>query len=216
VKLLKADVKTSFPIISFLLVSFVFLGCSEPKKKEIAPAPTKQKATTSVEKVDAVKSQPVETQTAPKETTPDCVFDLSTQNDDFLKGIGELEGYYWNPETKTAFIRLSKTETLDIHRGGCDEFSLEATFTVPKNITLETHQKYIFEKILWIAELLYHPSDFKVLKKTIKEDKYAVSDSEAEQVHINLMDQEVYNSYLITYDRQDPKQNTFSISYFIN
>lgn len=200
--------KTRFLGILYFSFALLFLSCSENKKKVEISSPIVKEETFEIPKTEN------KTQKTPDQT--DCAFDTSTQTDHFLKGIDDLKGYSWDPKTKTASLRLSKTEVLEIYRGGCDQFSLKATFTVPKTITLEKNQKYIFDKILWISELVYDKSEYEIIEKSLTEDKYAIDKTNPERIHINLMDQKIYNSFVIYYDSYYPEYNTFSIEYFLN
>lgn len=200
--------KTRFLGILYFSFALLFLNCSENKKKVHTSSPIIKEEIFEIPKTEN------STQKIPDKT--DCIFDTSTQNDSFLKGIDDLKGYSWNTETKTASLRLSKTEVLEIYRGGCDQFSLKATFTVPKKITLEKNQKYIFDKILWVSELIYDASEYKIIEESLTEDKYAIDKTNPERIHINLMDQKIYNSFVIYYDSYYPEYNTFSIEYFLN
>lgn len=204
--------KIRFLRIFYFSFALILLNCSDNKKKDHSSLPTKKTAPTLIPKTTTQSEKKKEQ--ASKNI--DCVFDLTTQNDDFLKGIDALKEYSWDQETKTASLRLSKTEVLEIYRGGCDHFSLKATFTVPKKITLEKNQKYIFDKILWISQLVYHNSEYELIESTLTEEKYAIDKTNPERIHINLMDQKIYNSFVIYYDSYYPEYNTFSIEYFLN
>ena len=146
----------------------------------------------------------------------DCIFDLETQNDDFLKGIKELQNYSWDSKTKTATIIISIDETIEIYRGGCDDFSLSAKFIVPKKITFKKNKEYIFGKILWVSKLLYDKSDYEIINECINKNKYSVDESDPNNIHINLMNNLVYNNFIIFYNNEENQFNTFSITYFIN
>lgn len=57
-----------------------------------------------------------------EQNTDDCVFELTTQTDSFLKDIPELEDYVWIDSLKQAVILLENQETLNVTRGGCIHF----------------------------------------------------------------------------------------------
>lgn len=189
-------------------------SCDQPKKSKSRTPNLNEKKATSRDTEGS--TQNVETQKKETSEKPDCIFDVSAQNDDFLKGIGELEGYHWNPETKTAFIRISKTETLDIFRGGCDHFSMKATFSVSKDLTLEKNQKDLFDKIIWVSSLLYNQIDSQAIKKALSEGKYSLDEISDESTTMHLMDQKLYKNYVIHYDSGNDRYNQFSINYHLN
>jgi hypothetical protein len=94
-------VKTRFFGILYFSFALLFLSCSENKKKVETSSPIVKEKTFEIPKTENT------TQKLPSKK--DCLFDTSTQNDDFLKGIDDLKGYSWDPKTKTASLRLSNT-----------------------------------------------------------------------------------------------------------
>lgn len=191
---------------SYLFPFLVFLNSYYLKKqKERDPESVKLH---TEEQLDSIK--PVN----PK-FYQDCIFDQSTQNDDFLKDINELKNYTWDSKKKTATIKISNQETLKIHRGGCDHFSLDAEFIVPKSITFQNNKEYIFSKILWVSELLYK-SDFKAIKAVLDNNQISISQESSNFIFINLMDKELYEGFFISFKSENTEYNTFSISYYIN
>lgn len=200
----------SFLKITFALSLLLFFSeCTSDKKEKKVVKKTSVKQVEEV--IDTIKPS-IENQ----EKEEDCIFDQETQNDDFLKGISELKGYVWNQEKRTATLKISEKETLKIFRGGCDHFSLSATFLVPKEITFQKNEKYFLSRILWISKLIYHKTEFEAIDIVIKENKYSVDKSNPENIHINFLNKEVYNSFTAFYNAENKDYNTFSIEYFLN
>ena len=151
-----------------------------------------------------------------QESNDDCTFDLKTQNDGFLKGIKELKNYYWNQKNKTATIKISNQETINIFRGGCYDFLLKAEFQVPKTITFKKNKKYILNRILWISKLIYEEIDHLEIERCLLKNQISISESDPSDIHINLLSTKIYNSHTIFYNSKNKKFNTFSIEYFTN
>jgi hypothetical protein len=63
----------------------------------------------------------------------DCVFDLNTQTDDFLKETPKFSNYVWNNERKKATIKLDNGNTLIVTRGGCVHFSFYGNLLLNKS-----------------------------------------------------------------------------------
>ena len=105
----------------------------------------------------------------------DCIFDQSTQNDAFLKGIAELSNYTWNADKHTATILLSNTDTLYISRGGCYDFGVSAEFSL-----MDVNENYsdfekAKEKVLWITSLLKEEFDHDLLVKAFESKAYSTA-----------------------------------------
>jgi hypothetical protein len=104
----------------------------------------------------------------------DCIFDQTTQTDDFLKGIKEFEGYTWNKETKTASIRLSENEALEIYRGGCAHFGLSISFKlIGENVSYPKDKQVVFGKLLWAAKLIKE-FDYELIEKDILNENFEI------------------------------------------
>ena len=59
----------------------------------------------------------------------ECIYDLETQTNGFLKETSFGEIHEWNNDNKTALIHISEYETLEILRGGCSHFNYFVTLT---------------------------------------------------------------------------------------
>ncbi|APG65107.1 hypothetical protein LPB136_06980 [Tenacibaculum todarodis] len=196
----------TFKNISLILLffSFLFFGCNFKKEEE------KKHKSILIEKVlDTIK-------TKQNIIIEDCIFDQETQNDDFLKGIVELKNYSWDKKTKTATINISKNEVLEIYRGGCDHFALNAKFIVPKSITFKQNKDYILSRILWASKLIFNESDFKIIEESILQNKFSIDNSIPEDIHLNFLNNDVYNNYTFFYNSSNKKYNTFSIQYYLD
>ena len=106
----------------------------------------------------------------------DCIFDQSTQNDAFLKGIAELSNYTWNADKHTATILLSNTDTLYISRGGCYDFGVSAEFSL-----MDVNESYsdfekAKEKVLWVTSLLKEDFDHDLLVKAFENKAYSTAE----------------------------------------
>ncbi|CAM1345601.1 hypothetical protein [Tenacibaculum amylolyticum] len=192
---------------SYLFPFLVFLNSCSYSKKQKERDPKSVKSLTE-KQIDTIK--PINS-----DINQDCIFDQSTQNDGFLKDINELKNYTWDSIKKTATIKISDQEILKIHRGGCDHFSLNAEFTVPKSITFDHHKEYIFSRILWVSELLYK-SSFKAIKDALKDNKISITQESSHFTFISLTHEELYESFFVTFKSDNTEYNTFSISYYIN
>jgi hypothetical protein len=141
----------------------------------------------------------------------DCLVTITNQTDDFLKNIDELQNYKWNAITKKATIKLANDEVLTITRGGCIHFLVSAEFQLSKSISYENDSTYIFDRVLWISELI---NDYKysMLKDAIKSGAYETVTNKhiTTLVFTNEILKEKF--YAITINA---KENTFSISQFL-
>jgi hypothetical protein len=132
-----------------------------------------------------------------KNIEEDCIFDQTTQSDEFLKGIKELENYRWDSKTKTAEIVLNDHWGLSLHRGGCNHFSVIADFIYDKSIDFEENQDMIFDNIIWISNLL-DDFDGEIIKEAIDNAKVKI-EIEDNKRHIYFMDERIYESYYMSF-----------------
>lgn len=169
------------------------------------------------EKKKEVVSETTEIETPQnKEEVPECIFDQKTQNDDFLKGKKELKGYTWDDKTKTATLKLSDTETIEIYRGGCDYFIHGAKFIVPKSISLDNDKDAIMKKKLWISELIFDKEGFELIKNNIENKKYTSESYIEGKTEILLEGSNEISGTVITFDTTNPEYNTYSITFSIS
>jgi len=104
----------------------------------------------------------------------DCIFDQSTQTDEFIKDIKEFHNYTWDDLKKEGTIILDNGDTLIATRGGCDHFGISGTLIQLTSELKTMDQKFIFEKGLWMAERLFDNKDFQQLKILIKNEDYRI------------------------------------------
>ena len=143
----------------------------------------------------------------------ECIFDQSTQTDEFLKDIKELENYSWDQETKTAEIILNDHWNLTIKRGGCVHFGFEASFVYDKFIDFEENKELVFDQIIWLSNLL-DDLNGELIEECIQENKITI-EVEDNKRHIHFMDVGIYELYyMLFYTTEDSSH--FSISYYIN
>ena len=143
-----------------------------------------------------------------------CIFDQSTQTDDFLKGIKELEGYIWNDESKSAEIVLNDHWFLTITRGGCDHFLLSAEFFYDRNLEFEDNKAAVLEKIIWITSLLNEEFEFETIKKCIDEGRMTFTETDS-GFYGNFTDSKIDEMYTFDY-RKEKERTVFGISYYLN
>ena len=137
----------------------------------------------------------------------DCVFDLSTQTDEFVKNIEGVKNHTWNDEKKEAIILLENGDTLIAHRGGCNHFGISGALSI-KDKSLDYIQlDLIIEKGLWIAKNLFNEIDFNELKDKIKKEDYEIG-SDDEFLFIMYFNHNYYSNYHL---RAEQLRNCVSI-----
>jgi hypothetical protein len=142
----------------------------------------------------------------------DCLLNQSMQTDNFLKNIKELEGYFWNDESKTAKIVLSDSWELVIKNGGCNHYEVSATFTYDGILDVEKDKKLIFDKIIWITSLI-EGFDGETIKEVIDTDRVSVTKEDEYNYYFNFMDERLYELYFMNFNNNN-NVTTFSIGYF--
>ena len=206
---------------TFLVFTIIFMtyACKQDVKKEFQPNLSKKTSNLFIEELerdDSMESDAKAISISPETNIEEveCIFDQSTQTDEFLKGIKELENYIWDAQTKTAEIILNDHWDLTIKRGGCDHFSFEATFTYDKFIDFEENKELVFDKIVWLSNLL-DDLDGEILAECIKENKLTI-EPEDNKRHIHFMDVRIYELYYMLFSTLEENSSYFSISYYIN
>ncbi|WP_370213714.1 hypothetical protein [Mesoflavibacter profundi] len=144
--------------------------------------------------------------------TQDCIFDQTTQTDEFLKNIEELKDYVWFDDEKKAEIVLNDHWSLTIKRGGCDHFELSAEFFYERSLDFKTNKNLVFDNLIWIANLL---DEFEgdIIRQCFENGKYSITEENENKFFINFLDVRIYESYLMTYNSD--KTTTFILSYTI-
>lgn len=143
----------------------------------------------------------------------DCVFDQSTQTDEFLKDIPEFSNYKWNDKLKTATIELESGDTLIVKKGGCDHYGFYGNLIL-ENSNLDINQNEIINrKALWIAKKLFEKSDFDFFKKSIDEKKYEII-KENKQIYITF-EQEMWCNATLVIKKNINSKISIEIGYYI-
>lgn len=140
-----------------------------------------------------------------------CIFDQSTQTDEFIRSVPEFSNYNWNKETKQATITLTNGETLIAHRGGCIHFGISGTL-ISNDTTEFNNLDYWFNKSLWIAERLFSESDFQIVKKSIQNKTYSMPDGTTSYI---LFPHKSYSEFAMTLKKNNGKIELY-IGYYFN
>ncbi|MHA7843965.1 MAG: hypothetical protein ACX93I_11640 [Winogradskyella sp.] len=204
--------------ISILMIgtSLVLLGCKDSISKTettkisidtVASEDSEAHLEELLTQIDSIENK----ESTNQQENEDCIFDQSTQTDEFLKDIKELEGYVWHPDTKLAEIILNKQESLIIKRGGCDVFQFYASFMNEKVLDFEKDKKQIFDSIIWITSLL-EDFDGEDIKRVIEEGKISITKSDEFNYYANFMDKKLYEQYYFNFNNKDI--TTFEIGYY--
>jgi hypothetical protein len=77
----------------------------------------------------------------------DCIFDLETQTNDFLIETPFWENHNWDVEAKTAYVKLTEADSLEIYRGGCSHFGYYVS------LISSSQNADISDDAFWIAEI---------------------------------------------------------------
>lgn len=191
-------------------------GYKENNKKSdtiiVSVIPTEEK---SKKIFDDLIQQIDSTYTENESIIEDCIFDQTTQTDDFLREIKALENYVWNSETKTAEIVLNDHWSLIIKRGGCDHFEFSALFVCDRilDINKENDKAIIFNKIVWITSLL-EDFDGEAIKLAIDNDSVKLTREDEFKIYGNFMNEKLYELYYFNFNNKD--RTTFEIGYYYN
>ena len=202
--------------IFIIITNLVLLSCRDSILKTettkvsidaVTPKDSKALLEELLTQIDSIENK----ESTNQQENEDCIFDQSTQTDEFLKDIKELEGYVWHPDTKMAEIILNKQESLIIKRGGCDVFQFYASFMNEKVLDFEKDKKQIFDSIIWITSLL-EDFDGEDIKRVIEEGKISITKRDEFNYHANFMDQKLYEQYYFNFNNKDI--TTFEIGYY--
>ena len=179
----------------------------------VKPEDSKKLVDYLLTQIDTVQIENIEAKSSAKLVNQDCYFDQSTQTDDFLSDIEDLEGYNWNHETKIAEIVHNDHWSLNIKRGGCDDFEMSASFMYDGILDIEKDKKQIFDKVIWITSLL-KDFDGKDIKRVIEEDKVSITKRDEFNYHANFMDEKLYELYYFNFNNEG--RTNFEIGYYYN
>lgn len=121
-----------------------------------------------------------------KQIKNDCIFDLSTQTDDFIKNIPEFSNYVWNHSTKTGVVTLDGGEKLTVKRGGCNHFEVLGQWIQKnRNHTIADIDFWV-EQGKWISSRILTDTDYSELDKMISERHYDLSFEDDTKLRIDF------------------------------
>jgi hypothetical protein len=154
-----------------------------------------------------------ESELEPEFNEDDCVFDLNTQTDDFLKEIPEFSNYVWDNEQKKGTIKLDNGNTLIVTRGGCAHFSFYGNLTLNNSELNLNDESKIFKKALWIAEKLFHKSDFEFIQESLKKGNFEIGQSENQKYYDFQIDR--YCDMTLVVEKLNNNQISIEIGYYM-
>ncbi len=141
----------------------------------------------------------------------ECVFDLETQTNEFLKNTDLWNNHDWDSKTKTATIYASDHETLEITRGGCDHFSYYLTLTLNDDQTELIDYDYWLDHILLWARAL---NDFDIDQFESVNTMTLKPNSESINQVVWYLEQELYCSSEIWIEKEGSKTK-ITIGYYL-
>ncbi|MBI9060032.1 MAG: hypothetical protein JEZ01_19860 [Labilibaculum sp.] len=199
-------------LYTLILVSII--SCSNnPQAKKLDKIEVTEQSSTVLQnpknaelKTDSI----IETATETEENS-ECIFDQTTQTDDFLKGKMELDNYIWDSISKTATIILENKDTLLITRGGCDHFEVSAEFRLRNDKTDYKDWNNVNKRVLWISRILESEFSYYEIKNEIDSVTIITQDDNAYFSNEYLQD----NNYVIS-RRIDEDLTVISLSYYLN
>lgn len=213
--------------ITSVLVLLVFVtSCSSTHQEtanqdssvdSLLTAVVTEQATDTIVSVKTESEETESKEVEPEEVEPenDCIFDQSTQTDEFLKGIKELENYEWDDITKTATIPLNNGDTLYVSRGGCYSFGVSALLKTTQNTPQFTDWDQVFEKALWMSEVLQSEFAHEELTSDIESNKTEIESYDDQEVVTFSHEYLQSNHYELTRTLGE-EAVTIELSYYIN
>lgn len=165
--------------IQITLLYVLLLSCSNQPKEATSQSDSLQRDSETTE-AESLKPEVLDSSTSIGED--ECIFDVSTQTDDFVKGIAELANYTWDDASKTATILLENGDTLYAQRGGCYHFTYAGRL-----VTRDNHEvmdtAFWLNKGKWIADRVFRDYDKKLVDSLISNKIYTIhNDNEGLQV----------------------------------
>jgi hypothetical protein len=131
----------------------------------------------------------------------ECVFDQSTQTDDFIKDKGVFTDYVWDADKKEATIRLDDGNILKAYRGGCMHFGMSGELEI-KNTDVELFElSYWFDKAVWIARNLFDETDAEYLETQIARENY-LAHTDIDSIYI-IIPHETYDEFTVSVHIKD-------------
>lgn len=168
-----------------ILLAVFMVSCGEspkgvetkkPQPPEVPPTsiakPTEKKKAAQQKEKSQTKKDAIAS--AKTELEGECIFDVKTQTDSFIRNIPEFANYHWIERKKTAAIQLENGDSIYAHRGGCHHFGVDATWIQQSDSTIH-NTVYWVEKATWLAERIYDPSLQEEFKEKLRALDYEIS-----------------------------------------
>jgi len=103
----------------------------------------------------------------------DCVFDLTTQNDDFMKEIPDYSNYTWDDESKTATVVFDNNDTIRITMGGCTHYNYYIEFITKTTDSLSIKNPgYGLKIALELAQKVFPKADHQLIDSLVTNKLY--------------------------------------------
>ncbi|EPR71061.1 hypothetical protein ADICYQ_0652 [Cyclobacterium qasimii M12-11B] len=134
-----------------------------------------------------------------KETEDDCIFDLTTQSDEFIQHIPEFKNYTWNDSTKTATILLQNGDTLYAQRGGCYHFGISGKLVKLNDDHSIDNIDHWLGEAKWISKRILDDSDYQELEQMIVSKNYDL-DLDNDRIYIAFKGHN-YSEWYLTVER---------------
>lgn len=105
----------------------------------------------------------------------ECMFDLLTQTDDFLKNNPWVKKYKWNDEDKQGVVYLDSGDSIEIRRGGCNHFSFECSKDVGSLASLKApKEEFALKTAIGLAVKYYDKEDALLVDSLVSHQDYKV------------------------------------------
>ncbi len=208
-----------------ILILLIFTSCSSKntnKEKVINEKIISDSITQNVNSTRISNSEKIEesnkleeTEELDSESEDDCIFDQSTQTDEFLKGIKELQNYNWDSISKTATIILDNGDTLLIERGGCYSFGVSVKFKIQKDTTDYSKWNNVFNKVLWISKILKTEFEYEDIKNELDSNKITIEKYDKSDV-VNFSNEYLQNLHYEITRTLGKNSKMIELSYYID
>ena len=158
-------------------------------------------------------NQESESELEPEFDEGDCIFDLKTQTDDFLKAIPEFSNYVWDNESKKGTVKLDNGNTLIVTHGGCSDFSFYGNLILNNSELNLNNESEVFEKALWISKKLFDKSDFEYIKESLSNRNFDIEQVENQKYYIFQI--EIYCEMTLVIEKINKNKISIEIGYSI-
>ncbi len=187
-----------------ILLTAILISCSNSSTSET-------KTTKSIGKVTQSESEKEESDIV-EEKDDDCVFDLNTQNSDFLNGIKPFENIIWIDSIQTGFISQENGDTIEINRGGCVHYNNYVTIHSYSDTTTIENIDYWKSKILEIGSLL--PNFESEMVDSLLTNKLYELESTTNQQYFTLH-QDLYCSMTFVIEKRKNGEIIIDLGYYL-